>query len=75
MCTHEGTDSEETAMFHISERLELQNRLEKLLDLHTRNFSKGYECADGCCTEWPVDECSECQDSWPCETVKILGGK
>jgi len=54
---------------------ELKARIERIRELHSHNYSEAYECGDGCCWNPKVDECSECMDAYPCETLKILVGE
>lgn len=49
--------------------------IERIRDLHTRNQSDAYECGDGCCWSQAVDECAECRQEWPCDTILVLDGE
>jgi len=79
MAYSEDFDWQKYAEYQASIRFEIEHRLENIVkrirDLHTHNYSEAYECGDGCCWNPKVDECSECMDAYPCETLKILDGK
>jgi len=65
----------ERHMMRFNEGIEAINAIKRVRELHSHNYSEAYECGDGCCWNPKVDECSECMDAYPCETLKILDGK